>query len=385
MLKSGCFDPLHEVAPRLTSTEIRALTNQLPKPLSVWSIGQALFEVYRVKELFNPSWPNEVLRELLVHARGSYYIYGERPPLDEYDAKSAPYLVRVEYPISDPPSGRRWVVEEWLSDRLVPCTEAPVGGGELEYFLYQSKSMDYWLQRMCFQFKENYQDYTFASNRMCSISPYLQDEEIEKSGISFPARQFYTAFCYTLMRHHFLEDYLEKLGARYKTSILMSRVIEKSMSVKIEERAVQVEFTPAYQFFGLSNPKLIQLDRQAHGGASYQFPGYFLDTGRLVGLLRGLLKEGKLSVQTILHYLGEESVARELLGTEEIHFEKLKNIGKLLSEAEQVFDSSLTGEELRRMIDEEVPDGPELKISKIETLRQNRYEILAAAGAVRRN
>lgn len=385
MSRNRDLDPMTEVIPRLTSGEIRDITRCLPRPNSVWTVGDSIFEVYRVKNLLEPAWPSEALRKLLIHARGSYYVYGDRSPLDEYDTKAAPYLVRVRYPFSDSASGKICLLEEWLSDRLVPCSGEPAGGGELEYFIYDEQHLDRWLQENYFKPDENYFDYTFSSNRMCAISPYFQDPGEEGSGVKIPTRQAYTAICYTLMRYHFLADHLLDSGVRYKTSILRSKVIERSMMVEASGRILTVEFTPAYRFLGLDDPRLVRIDRKAHGGAPYQFPGYFFDMDQLVSLLRKLLNDGKITEETLVRYLKDGTVVREILGAKPVRLEMLRDIGGLLSEKSTITGSSISGDELRMMIDKEVSDGPEFKISTIETLRNNCNEILGALGAIKQS
>jgi hypothetical protein len=374
------FDPAREAVPRLTARQIRELLSDLPRPNSVWEIGPIRFRVYRVKDILDPRWLHPALFALLVHARGSYYVYGDRPPIDSYDVKSAPYLVCAQYPCEAAKGGRLFMIEEWLSDRLVPCSGEPSGGGELEYFLYRGKTMDQWLQEKFFLPGENYRDFTFASNRMCTISPYAQNED-EEELIPGGIRHAHTAFCYTLMRYQFLTDYLDGLRARFKTSILRGRVIDRSMTVRTGEEIRTVEFTPAYQFFGLADSGFIRLDRKAHEGDPYRYPGYFLDLDRLVELLRQLLREGKLSRGTLVYYVGDEAVIQEILGIGSVRFERLKNIGKLLAEEGQIACASINGDELRNAVDEVVPDGPELKISRVENLRRNCEGILASCGA----
>src|SRR3989344_4140227 len=165
---------MNSIVRRLTVEEMRSLTKQLPSPISSWKVGLAKFDVFRVKDLFDSRWPNEVLYRILVDARGSYYVYGSRPPIDSFDNKSASYLVKVVYPYS---AGGviedKNFLEEWLSDRLVPGSSKPDGNGELDYFIHDGKHMNYWMRKLFFRDNENYLNYIAASNRMCVIPPYF--------------------------------------------------------------------------------------------------------------------------------------------------------------------------------------------------------------------
>ena len=375
-------DPVKHVIPRLSMNEVRVFTEQLPSPISVWRMKDILFRVYRTKSLLNPQWAHNALHHLLVHARGSYYVYGGRPPLDEYDAKAVPYLVRVTYPIFS--NGKKYIIEEWLSDRLVTGIGEPLGGGELNLFLYRGKKVEYWMQKKFFRPHENYLEHTVTSNRMCTINPYFANHEDEQLGIELPPRQRYTAICYALMVFHFWKDYLQNSPYRYTTSILQTRVIEKAMTVEVSGKRFQNVFMPAHQFFGFSNPDCIQLNRDAHEGIVYKFPLYFLNAQKLAALLQRLITCKMLSTETIKYYLGETSLVKEAEGgiTSNL-FKKLRNSGRLLSEEDKIVGSKMTGESLRRLVDREVPDGPELKITEVEKTFKSARDILTAAQAVR--
>ena len=292
--------------------------------------------------------------------------------------------MRVVYPIKNPGDDREYMVEEWLSDRLVPNVGEPLGGGELEFFVHEDEHIDLLLQRKFFAPNKNFLEYTATSNRMCTISPFFFNECDEETGIKLPASQKYTGLCYALMRWHFLNDYLEPNGYRFKTSILRGRVVEKSMAIETNEGSMQVEFYPAYQLFGFTSPESIRLDRSTHHGTVYRFPGYFLEASKLFGLLQKLLMGGRISEETTEHYFGDNLKADELIRSgPKTKFDKLIKVGNLLYEQGRIIGSPLTGSELRRLVDEEVPDGPELKITTVERARDNARQILLKTEAQR--
>lgn len=373
-------NPYKDVVPRLTISQIRALRKELPSPNTVWKIGDATFKVYRTKDWFSDFWHNDALYKLLIDARGSYYIYNGRSPLDKYDAKSASYLVQAVYPLVNNGKGGEILIEEWLSDRLVPCTGDPLGGGELELFVCHEKSMNYWFQEKFFERDENYLDYTVASNRMCTISPYFVDEGGEKCGVKLSSRQKYTGLCYALMSERFLADYMESFNIRYSTSILNPKVTERSMVVEWLDSKIPVTFTSAYQLFGMNNSELINFNRSAHNGIVYRFPGYFLEISKLAALLKTLFELRFFSESTLRYYFGEEFMINNSL-YKKVSLENFRKSGSLLTVKGKIKGSILTGEELRWLVDKNIPDGAELKITKTETIKENLSLILSTTEA----
>ena len=137
MISIEGIDPKVSVVPRLTVSEIRTLGDNLPEPASRTVINGVQFDVFKVTDLFASEWSDMALFRLLLEARSSYSNYGDRPPIDEYDAKAAVYLVRVQYSLT----------EEWLSLRFVPGEGTPPGAGELDLFSHKNKPIEYCLHQ----------------------------------------------------------------------------------------------------------------------------------------------------------------------------------------------------------------------------------------------
>lgn len=357
-------NPLREIIPRLTTDEIRALIQNLPQPNSIWKIGNAIFKIYRVKDWFNPIWPNETLYKLLIHARSSYYIYGDRSPLDEYDAKSATYLAQATH----------FPAEEWLSIRLTPYAKKPINESDLSYFLYKKHNINYWLQKKFFSPKKTYLDYTAAIDRVCAIRPYFINQQNKYANATLKPKQKYAGVSYILIAKQCLEDYLQKKPHLYITSIFNNKMIEKSMIVEWKNEKFPIEFTPAYKFLNLGASAPFSLNRSTHNEIIYKFPSYFLDLPATIRLIKKLVNQKILPEQTINHYLDGN-----IPEPNESNLEKFKKIGDLFSVKDGIIGSSLTGEELRSFIDKEVPDNKnlELKITAISTIEKNINFILS--------
>lgn len=338
------------------------LIKRLPAPLACYKISGAAIEIYRAKNLLANQWNNKTLRELTLIARKSYHIYGPRPLLDKYDQKAAIYLARV---ISDSP----WPAEEWLSVRLVPFVSPPLGTGEADIFTYKGRVVDYWIQKKLFNDNPNFYCSMASSSRMCGIHPYFQRKSDEEMFCDLSKEHKYTAFCYALINYHFLGDYLERFSFSYITGVIHDKFVDSALTVKSGGKSFGVSFIPAYRQLGIKNPKDIKLDTRS-SDYFYRYPGYWFDMRQLICLLKQLIVSGRLTEETLAHYLG----AKWRQNLNDSYF-----IGKLLISKERLKFSPITGGQLRQMVDDHVAVVPELKITAIETLRKSIQKLFAAA------
>ena len=104
--------------------KVKTLSRGLTAPALSCTARGILFSVYKAKDLHNPRWLDKNLYKILLILRRSYYKYGKRPLIDEYDGKSAIYLVRA----------KKGPYEEWLSFRFTPNDGKPLGGSEIEIY-----------------------------------------------------------------------------------------------------------------------------------------------------------------------------------------------------------------------------------------------------------
>ena len=291
-------------------------------------------------------------------------MYGNRPPLDEYDAKAAIYLTQATYS----------QIEEWLSIRLTPYAEKPINESDLSYFLYRKHEIGYWLQKRFFSPGKIYLDYTAAIDRVCAIRPYFINQQNQYSGATLKHKQKYTGLSYILIMKKCLEDYLQRKPYLYITSIFNNKMIKKSMIVEGRDANFPIEFTPAYELLGLNGLNPLRLNHLTHNRIIYKFPSYFLDLPKTIGLVQKLINKNILTEDTIKYYL-KENIPK----SEKSPLEKFRKIGELFSVQGEIVGSSITGEELRDFIDKMVPDNEdlELKITKISTIEKNINFILS--------
>lgn len=333
-------------------------------PQSVYKVGDARVEIYLAKGLFSGIWLDPGVLETLVKARGSYRVYGKRPGFDKFDKKSAVYLARAVYP----------PLEEWLSFRLVPGIGSPQGTGELDIFSYRDARVDGFVRDNFFGGDKNWLEYICSSSRMCGIHP------------ADSLKHKFSAACYAIVSKHFYDDWLCRMPCRFITGIILNRFVDNALTVEIGGAKYGTAFTPAWKALGARDPKEVRLTRHANSNYAYRFPAYWFNARQLIALIDRLRGDGYLPEATLRHYLGikrpfAEIVAQplptmELLG-------ELNRLGNLLTVRGRLKHGRPTGEELRALVDVEVADGPELKITEIKTMRKSVEDFLTAIKAER--
>ena len=323
---------------------IYSLVQQLPEPDAVYRIPQKVcFEVYRVKNSGTKFWRDPVLKELLIYARNAYHVYGRRDPLDEYDPKASIYLVRAIYD-SDDGSQK---LEEWLSSRLVSGIGQPLGAGELNMYFYEEQPMDYWVRKPLGYEDSSFWNYVICSSRMCGIDPYIRES---KGNQKIDTALKHTPVSNAILRTQFLIDNEHELPCKLVTAIIREDLRKNRISVMVRGEKIMRVYTMAHEFLGIENPHAIMLDRDAF---AYEFPSYWLDISQLLVLLGRLQDEGRLSEDGIRHYIG---------GSIPLNFNSAK-LGLLLAVDGKIHDSSMTGEELRVLVDKYVDEKPILRIT----------------------
>ncbi|MCH7883283.1 hypothetical protein IIA95_02630 [Patescibacteria group bacterium] len=331
------------------SASIHSITQQLPKPDAVYrSQGKdpVVFEVYKAKGFESRFWRDPFLRELLLRTRGSYRKYGAREPIDQYDSKASIYLVRAMYPSDD---GIK-IIEEWLSSRLVPGIGNPQGAGELDIYFYQERPMDYWVREHLGCRNVSFWNYVLSSSRMCGIHPFVAGSNGEQT-VNYRLKHKYTAACNAIIRAQFLINNAYQFPYKVVTAIIREDLHEKGLLVEVEGKKFMPLYTKAHDFLGIVDPHAIKLNRSVY---AYEFPSYWLDVSRLVSLLECLQKEGKLSEEALGYYLKGESIPFDF---------NPSNLGLLLAVDGKIHASTMTGNELRGLVDKYVQEKPILRIT----------------------
>ncbi len=328
--------------------EIRSMERDLPKPSSVYYGSGSYFYVYKAKDWKSKKWTDPFLRQILLYSRKTYLRYGDRELLDKYDSKASIYLVRASY----------WVegvyIHEWLSIRMVPGHLRPQGGGELEIYSYNSQRLDLYMKKRNGRGRDFWKD-VISSSRMCGISPYIKDNSEQFDYPKLSRAHKHTAICFAIIHEEFRLEYV--LPYSCITAIIRNDLAQQVLTVNQSCLRVCHKFTPAHHYLNFQDGKDIKLDR---GVYSYRFPIYWFNVRQLFTTLRLLLKTGKLSEKSIMHYLKTGRGFAEIVAN---RGEELARLGDLLSVEGKIKFSDMYGKTLRRIIDQYVEDGPELKIT----------------------
>lgn len=357
---------------------IRELTKKLPKAVRCCQFGSAKFEIYRAKNLFSKKWVDPVLKALVIEARKSYCRYGDTLPLDEYDTKSAIYLVRAIYP--KPAS--RGNVEEWLSTRLVPASGHPDGIEDLSLFSFSKyTSKESWPVHQLIKEKlfngSSWKKYLVASSRTCGIKPFWRSG----NGVgALDSGNKHTPICFALIHRQFVEDYkTSELPYRYFVGTVIDKFVDKALTLELKGQKFAPAFTSAYQTLGLSSSKFIKINRKTNDFYAYRFSTYFLNFHQLINCFQSLCRTNQLTNETFFHYSGLRGEFQRLLGNNELSIEKFSFLSKLLTVRGKIMGSAFTGAELRDLVAKMVEDGPELKITKGEVWFESIKQLLIVA------
>lgn len=320
--------------------------------------------VYRVKDLRKNKWPSSFLKSLLLLARSSYDRYGKRSLLDQYDHKSAIYLAQAVYDYKLDRQ-EKIKVAEWLSIRFTPGDGLPAGTGELELFSCQGRPLAESLKKRWGLTAEELSRAIVASSRMCGIHPQRLTPPCSLETV-LPTRHQYTPLCFALIQRQFYRDY----GFFYRclTEIIRPDFAQKGLAIKKGNKNFRPTSLPAHCFLGLEKEE-IRLELETY---AYDFPAYWFNLDDLFGLINELLARREITVRTLQHYLGFNSVAE----IKEKATNQLKNI---LRAKGCLVQAKITGNQLRRLVAEKVAVVPELKINNPWQWQRGIQNILKTA------
>lgn len=375
----------------LSTSDIRELASHTPPPVHIERIGNIVFALYRAKRLHDHAWEHPVLRRLVVEARKTYKVYGDDiPEINTYDLKSAIYLVRVTYLMHA--EKYSFPVEEWSSMRFVPAMGEPLRTEDLDFFVYakkREKTPVINIMSECFTFfrgksEEEILSMIATQSRLCAIRPYAlkkSDEEIFFTYIKKTAvarKNHYVPICFALMNRQFLDDcQKEDEPIKLLTSQIHTYLSDTVLSLSLPSGTQKLPFTNAHTYIDGVNPHAIRIDREKPGVYAYQYPGYFLNVHDLARTFKELLSEKFISREALSPYLVSGVEFGAMFYHPHIkHFQKM---GTLLTMKGKIDGSNITGEQLRKILNHRVSDGPTWRLLDIQIWRQGVTDFLSVA------
>lgn len=357
------------------SHSLPKLVSSLPANDKKVLLGNNTFQIYCAKELFQDAWTHPTLHRLVLEARKTYQeIYGDIDLLDKYDKKSAIYLIRVTYPFSIS-HNKSIEVEEWFSLRFVPAAHTPVSNEDLNFYMYKngSKKLPVWeyiVKHFLTRNERNHKSILrefIALSRFCAIRPYATDAKNQRKldlynqKVKNPLKNKFSGISFALMNEQFFSMAVEQdLPFTYVTAQLNQSMINTILSYKTASQIISLPFIKATDALKLKADETIVLNRNKHDIPVFLYPGYFLNKEELSHVFTECVTTGVLSEATFMKYLPKDVQLSDVIAKPRmIHFQKA---GKLLSMKGAIHHDKITGEDLRRIVNERVSDGPSLYI-----------------------
>lgn len=372
------IDPYKTVIPRLTLDEIRSLVKSLPEPYEKISLGknqQLNFEIYLVKKMHDRQWANPVLLKLLLHARGSFYIYSELPPLDSYDLKSQIYLVRSRYNVKI--ANSEYPIEEWVSTRFIPYYGDPQKFRDLEMFEYRGRGIEYWIKKRLLDTAKLDWNSVVGASGLCGIEPFSVSENIVSQENLAIQDLRYTSLAFALIVRQFVKS-CENRPLFYLTVQVAEEFVQRVLTFRLQNQAFQPNFTLASDMLMIKKASQVGLRR--NGLLIYNRPFYFFNRKALLELLRDLIRKEVLTVKTLEYYMGDPSLANKLLNNERTAVSEFAKLGKIFTANGRLYGAKITGAELRNIL-KKVPDGPQFRIMKAKDFTLSLQKMIDAAAS----
>jgi hypothetical protein len=299
------------------------------------------------------SWASEALEKLVQYSRESYRtLYGPQVALfDEYDAKAWIYVAVSSYDYR----GRSF--SEALSLRFVPAAGAPLRTDDLNFYRHRldrrASIIELLAERRGGLNAAQLMRGCYSQSRMGALRP-CADDGCTLSG------NHHVALAWCLMLECFLDD---ATSAGRPCRLLTSQTTEnlRTLGARIPTRTWDDEL-------GLDAGSIV-LDRQKPHVRSvcYGVPTYFLNLKDVTTLLERLLRDGWLSETSVQAAVTPGTTLARALGHP--HPGRLRRLNSLFAARGTIPGSRLTGEELRRLADVEVADGPVLRLTRLTQLQ----------------
>lgn len=337
---------------------------KLPEPSYVYKKDDVVFSVYKVKDYFNEKWLDEKLKRLVFKLRGTFLRYGNVPLFDEYDRKSAVYLVKASSSI-DTSDGKKIICDEWISVRFVPSDGEPNLSEDLDVCLIKDKTFFDFFDNDPSINKKYHSKNIVTISRLCGMKN-VNFNSVKSENISFPNKLQYTTDSFAVLCDVFLNEIEEKkLPFQLVTCLMRPDFVKKFMIENDNDDVIKFPLTLAKDFLKLPGNH-IKIDRKY---LSYRYPGYFLKGEHLLNFLHKLIREKRISIISLKKYLGHDfdiNMLNKIFYRSKLKFlNKLSKLGDLLSVEGVIEGSTLTGDELRKILDKEVADAPNLYLMDI--------------------
>ncbi len=326
--------------------------------------------IYRGKHIGTDQWLDPALQQKTEELRQSYNRYGNVPSFDSFDKNAAIYLACTEYRHK---SGL--LLDEWLSARFIFADHAltPNELHELLQCLYHDQPV---IEILRTPTAVTQPEHIAIVSRICGSSGKFITVDncptvplVQKSQTQLR----YTAYAFAFMIKQFLDDYHSWKDIQFIVGLFRNELITKSLTIQTEAKPLPT-FHHGVTLFPDAPLDALRIDRDI---AAYNFPAYFFNTDSLNLMLQGLITDGQLSQHSVASHLKNPEQIIHLMKGETLSYREFCNMGPLFTRCGSIPSSLMSGEELRAMIVEKVPDGPEFRVLKIRQWEEEFMELIA--------
>lgn len=341
------------------------LINHHIQPIATKTIRQTQLDIYLAKDIHTPTWQHPKLRQLVNLARQSYKVHGNVPTEDEYDDKSLIYLVKASYRLENEPTNPKLV--EWFSLRIIPAEGQPEGNQDVSIYGHlpsQTPFLKLFSQSMGLNSEQALKQ-LYTISRVCAIRPQLAvDATIKQMNNPITYTNAHTSISFAFALETFINSFKSHKLDPVLTCQMNQRLIDH-LNI-FEEVAFELE--PADSFLK-TDPGSIRIMRHQLDWYPYHYPGNFLNINELSQMLHNLIKEEKISLETLSCYINEDLDPIQIL--KQPHIKQFKNFGKLLTHKGTLPHARITGGHLRQLVSKHVSDGPKLLLVSSSKLEKN--------------
>jgi hypothetical protein len=323
-------------------------------------------KVYLARASQKP-WQSGPLHGLVAQSRESYRaLYGPQVALfDEYDAKAWVYVAIASY------TSQGSAFDEALTLRFVPAEGLPAYNDDINFYCHKGPPERPLLALLGHGMSSLNTGHTlrgcYSQSRMGALRPCAR-----RGGTLAGNR--HVGLSWSLMLECFLRD---SQNAQRRCRLLTSQTTEN-----LRILGAKIPTQPCDERLGLDAGSIALYRQSPHVRATcYGVPTYFLNLKDVSALLARLLSEGWLSEATAQAATTEGVSLERALRHPQPH--TLKRLNLLFEARGKLPGSRLTGEDLRRLADDEVRDGPVLRLTQLAGLAEELEAQRRQAGARR--
>ncbi|MEI6532714.1 MAG: hypothetical protein WCO06_02650 [Candidatus Roizmanbacteria bacterium] len=345
-------------------------------------IGTTLYSVFLAKPIFG-EWIDIYLKDIVLKTRHAYrHYYSDSIPLiDDYDDKSAIYLVRV---IEDLNIDKSIQIkrEKWYSMRFTYGGGIPNSTEDIDFYMHDDQgkqtSMYQYIKNNLKKIASNLDTIDYKNiislSRICSTPSYFKNSSqriMYEQYMVDKENKSHAGIAFGLMNKWF--DASEVMKSISVVTIQTHyHMVEIILSIKKENNILRYGFVLANDYCENKNGSVC-LVRNSQSVYIHKYPGYFFDLEDLSKLLNNLIEDGKISLERLSLYF-DVPVKDVLLNPKREHF---RRFSELFEDNNHLIKNEIDGLELKKLVNQYVKDGPLLYIMNADAWNKSIQSVIS--------